>query len=789
MNEFYRSFVETARSLAAERGLQWALPCDDSGKIPKDQAWDLGALAGVVPPPFFRVTDLGFDAPSLAALNSIRERDGRPPLPAAAMPPQWRDLYQAVVLTEILIKKNKPQHALINIGRYIRLLAACVEDRDPWDITGNDVQLAYNIALGIGQSGKIAANFAMVMRVVIDGQHLADRTPLARFCIPYPTDSAREAQARVEQRRLAENSYQDVEKVRTELGQRKSSEKLPEAKAFWELIRILWTEKPQTLADHIRFAQAKIGVLTGFRVGENATIPFDWERWREYVDAQGRPAGERGGISRSLMLRHFAEKQPDDEGPEGVVLYETAQHIPQIFEQEVLDILSHTAEITRPMRERLRLQTETGRLFPEFGPDDLLPATEMYIRVSGSLPLGPDPTTQELLRTYRTAYEPAVLDELRERELRAQRFRFIRLMNRYWNYYIKQGKISARDEYGQVFPDRVDSWRDAYFRVGDVEDLVRRYMPTKLPDVEPFTLADGRKLYPYELMFLMPIRALNENRNEGLTDVNWYFASGRISNIDLSMHLGGQADNLFARYGETEEDRAHTVNTHSLRHLQNTELIRLGVADTIVNLRFNRRDHKQLKNYDHRSLAEELQDIDLPPEAAEKLGPRSQEAMRMIMANKVSGPIVEEFWRIQREHGDEAAFDYLDAEADGLHVTPYGFCLNSFTVDPCPKHLECFNGCGHLTRSDVPEERQNLETLRDRTKRAIAKIEATPPGSVGRENQLRHAREHLASIEKVLAAEPGSRPFPDGPDLFRAMEDKLGITVFDTTRKAADELA
>jgi hypothetical protein len=581
------------------------------------------------------------------------------------MPPRWRDFYQAVVLTEILVKKNKPQHALTNIGRYIRILAACVDGRDPWDITGQDVQLAYNIALGIGESGKTAANFAMVMRVVFDGQHLADRSPLARFCIPYPTDAAREAQVRVEQRRLVENSYHDVEKVRTELGQRKTSEKLPEVKAFWELIRILWTETPKTLADHIRFAQAKIGVLTGFRIGENSTIPFDWERWREYVDAQGRPAGERGGISRSLMLRHFAEKQPDDEGRDGVVLYETAQHIPEMFEKEVLDILHHIAEITRPMRERLQRQTETGRLLPEYEPNDLVAAADIYIRVSGSLPLGSDEKTLGLLQEYRSTYDPAILDALRARELARLRPGFIDLMKKYWHRHIRDGLIAVRDEAGRIMSGRI-TWRDAYFRVDDVETFIRRSMPTKLPDIEPFTLADGRKFYPYELMFLMPIRALAENLNGGLSDVNWYFASGRVGNIDLSMHFGGRTDNLFSRYGETDEDQGHTLNTHSLRHLQNTELIRLGVADTIVNLRFNRRDPKQLKNYDHRSLAEDLQDMDLPPLAAEKLGLRAQEAMRMIVANKVSGPIVEEFRRVQREHGDDAAFDYLDAEADGL---------------------------------------------------------------------------------------------------------------------------
>lgn len=781
MNEFLQSYVETAQAIAAERGLEWNLPCSNAGKVEKRHRWDLTTAAGMVPPPTHWLADLGFDASGLESLNAIRASQGLAPVEQTAMPPRWRDLFKAVVLTELLVKKNKPRHALDNVGRHIRLLAACADGCEPWEITADHVQLAYNAALGVGESGKIASNFAMVVRTVIDGQHLADRVPLARFCVPYPTESARAAQRRVDGQRERENAYQQTEGVRKELHQRKAAEKLPEVKAFWELVRIVWTETPQTFADNVRFAQAKIAVMTGFRVGENATIPYDWERWREYVDAHGRPAGELGGISRSLMLRHFAEKQDEDESAQGTVLFETAQHIPQIFEEEVLSTLRRVEEITRPMRERLKQQTETGGLLPEHNVDDLVHATEIYIWVSGSLPLGIDPDTQELLRQYRQAYDPALLATLRTRELARLRPGFINLMKKYWHRHIRDGLIAVRDKNGRMMPGRI-SWRDAYFRVGDVETFIRRAMPTKLPDVSPFTLADGAKLFPYELMFLMPVRALAENRNDGITDVGWYFTSGRISPVDLYMHLGAQKDNLFSRYGETEEDRARTLNTHSLRHLQNTELLRLGVADTIVNRRFNRSNPEHLENYDHRSLAEDLQDIDLPPGAGEKLGPRAQEAMRMIMARKVSGPIVEEFRRVQIELGDDAAFDYLDAEADGLHVTPYGFCLNSFTVDPCPKHLECFNGCRHLTRSPVPEERRNLEVLRERMRRAVAKIEQTK-GGIGRDNQLRHAQERLANIEKALTAEPGTRPFPEGRDLFRPVEEKLGATVVDRSMR------
>lgn len=46
-------------------------------------------------------------------------------------------------------------------------------------------------------------------------------------------------------------------------------------------------------------------IITGFRVGEVALLPVDWKRERIDVDSKGRLAGESGGISTSLMLRHF----------------------------------------------------------------------------------------------------------------------------------------------------------------------------------------------------------------------------------------------------------------------------------------------------------------------------------------------------------------------------------------------------------------------------------------------------------------------------------------------------
>lgn len=219
-------------------------------------------------------------------------------------------------------------------------------------------------------------------------------------------------------------------------------------------------------------------------------------------------------------------------------------------------------------------------------------------------------------------------------------------------------------------------------------------------------------------------------------------------------------------YGRTEEDRALGIKSHSFRHLQNAELFRLGVADTIITKRFNRRSVAQSYEYDHRSLAEELDQVSLPDEWELMIGEsKAATVAKMIQVGRANGPIVREFKRIQAEEGDLAALQFLSAEADGFHATPYGTCLNSFTVDPCPKHLECFTGCRHLSATNLPEHQKNIMTLYGRLKVALESAAARPEGSVGRANQIAHASVRIAGVEKLLAALPGQAPFPDGQDL------------------------
>ncbi|WP_446526860.1 hypothetical protein, partial [Photobacterium swingsii] len=155
--------------------------------------------------------------------------------------------------------------------------------------------------------------------------------------------------------------------------------------------------------------------------------------------------------------------------------------------------------------------------------------------------------------------------------------------------------------------------------------------------------------------------------------------------------------------------------------------------------------------YDHRSLAEQLDQIELPPEVEIALGEKASTVAKMIQAGKASGPMVATFLRIQANEGDEAAFAYLKTEADGFHATPYGHCLNSFTVDPCPKHLECFTGCRHLSATNLPENRAHLTRLEGKFVAALEHAQARPATTPGRDNQIAHAQVRLEGVRKLLA--------------------------------------
>jgi hypothetical protein len=121
----------------------------------------------------------------------------------------------------------------------------------------------------------------------------------------------------------------------------------------------------------------------------------------------------------------------------------------------------------------------------------------------------------------------------------------------------------------------------------------------------------------------------------------------------------------------------------------------------------------------------------------------------MIKAGKASGPIVDSFKKIQRTHGDDAALDFLKVEADGFSTQPLMAIASIASQSiPAPSIWNVSRGCRHLTATDMPKYRVHLVQLEGRFKDAVKAIESRSLKTIGRDNQLAHAKSRLEAVSR-----------------------------------------
>lgn len=759
MTPEYEAFIAAGRRLALDAGLDWNFPYDSDGAVPARHAWNLSELRKSIERP---ITRLGLVSVYRPAVEVLRSLDGEryANLQPTAMTAPWVDLYRSIVLHDQLIKRNKPANAVTNVGQAFRILAAAAFDMHPAELNAADVRLAFNAALQTGASGKRGGTLRGIISQWVDTYRLSVNVPLTPHCEPFADDLSQSQFTKLREQHQRQAEAGRRETLRSELSQRQRAERLPDERSFWELARIIFAEKPRSFSDAVRFNQYKLLLLTGMRVTELATLPADTLVRVQHLDFAGRDPRAGGGVAETIRLRHFAEKQANGEVGSGVALVEAFQHVPEIFRPFVEEAVQSTLALTAPLRETLKLQLESGRLFPDLSPHDHIPAAIMYGRLSGMIQFSSRAPRRELEAAYRADFSFEALDQIHREQVRA-------LANGVPSKNVSDYFTRAERKFGRpialsAFGGGGERGGSAYVRVSDAEAFARACLPSKLPDHRSALLADGTTITAPEFLFLYPGRALAEAKHDALVDVRRYFSVQRVSAQDIQRYLGRE---LFERYSDSSEEPFEGINPHALRHLLTTELFKHELPDAIISKHFNRTSVAQSYSYDHRSLSEHLDAVDQPSPAAAALEPKARQAWDLIRQGRVSGPLQQEFLQVQLEHGDEAAFAFLNAEARALHATPYGFCLNSFATNPCPKHLECFNGCGHLLRGNDPREQQNLSNLRDRLAMQVERLKVTPRRGPRYPHHLEHTQARLEGVTRALDAAPGGQVSPGGEDL------------------------
>ena len=288
-------------------------------------------------------------------------------------------------------------------------------------------------------------------------------------------------------------------------------------------------------------------------------------------------------------------------------------------------------------------------------------------------------------------------------------------------------------------------------------------------DVRRFKTSSGRALDTSDLLFVT-FRGIFGISKISKDQVRTLLPS------DIASALGGKPEvpSIFKRYGKLASTRDLRIKPHALRHAFTTELFRLHVPDTAITSFFGRQSVAQSYEYDHRTGFEVLDSLTLPDDASESIHAGSpEELVAKMVVGGLAGKshIALTFQKIQREQGDKVAFEYLAASSSGFHVTPYGFCVNSFSVDPCARHLKCFDGCGHFMASGREEHAISLQTLRNNLVSMRARAESCQSTSAGRSNQIKHASSLLRGVDAALSSSPNQPVFPGGADHSKPKED------------------
>lgn len=724
MNNF-KNYILEMKKLAQIKKIKWDIEVDKNGVVLSEDRWNLNEIIGNNTRPFYYLSS--FELVDKFRLNNIEN---------VIISNNWIELIKAVTIEKILIDKIKP-NSIMPIIFNLRVIAS-IATKHPYDMNPEDFFKVINNIEKI-DSLKITAIKSIV-------KHIFDIKFLSKFCPIYP--------------------YLNIKKISSstplsnQIDKRDSADKLPENKYFWELVRILYTEEPKSFFDFIRFSQLKLLVLTGLRISEITSLPLNCIKKHNVLDKKIYEKNKQyGAVSHYFSLKYFAEKL-EKENQHNILQIES-QIIPEIFELEILSIVESIEKLTLGIRSTLKNFENKNLGFY----DDYIPAYSAYLILSGNSIFleNIEYDTKELNIIQRQELSNKLI-ELQIKLLDTKEF-----THSFYTYMQRlRLKCCIYNQKKQPYLSHEKIiYRTSFFRKSDILNYIFNEKESKSPDLYSIKVNDGSVINSSDFLFLYPKRALIENRNNGLLAIDHYLSIGVTNRQALNCFISKISEStptIFEIYG-SDEFKTASLKSHSFRHLMNTELFRKGIADSLITKHFNRQSISQTYEYDHRSLAEKLDFNNISTINKDIDNSRTEVLINLINENKTRGPLISKYLEIQEEYGDDEAYLFLKTEADGFHTTPYGHCVNSFAVDPCPKHLECFSGCNHFMSTGLSKHKQNLINLRDKFKQELQIIEGFPSKGIGKLHQIDHIKKQILNIELILESDEGSLVFPAENDL------------------------
>jgi hypothetical protein len=483
---------------------------------------------------------------------------------------------------------------------------------------------------------------------------------------------------------------------------RKEAEKLPSMEALNAYA--LCTNQPINDAEEILLRTIDLLVAMGQRGNEVACIPLDCWVERPTKNAAGDLVTDSTGASvAEVGIRYFAEKQFQSR-----IHWLADQDVP-LAERAV----KRLQKLTKEAREVAQWQeSHPGRLW-SFESDRIL-------------------TDIDVLKYLGFA-------ETRNLHLNLSR----------------NGVVPVRTE-GQ-------SYARNYYRAGDIEELL---FPQVGDHVVLKEKRDGKWVTVLRTSETLSIRFDGAFRFR--RKANTYRVLPKRTTIyDINTALGaipGQ-QSIFDRRDLTEADGSRIqLTSHHPRHWRNTLYALAGMTNVQQALALGRQRLDQNPTYQHTAPMEDTaahhQFL-----AFSTLQQKMAFVHSEIRGGRIVGPITEMYKQLSDSKGIEAAEQFLTTHAQAMHITPYGGCAHDFSQAPCPKHLQCWNGCGHLHRTARSGEEEQLRQLIAQSEAALERMKQAGDNEFGADVWTANLAEKIANMKRALDMNVGSVPvtvFPKG---------------------------
>ena len=302
------------------------------------------------------------------------------------------------------------------------------------------------------------------------------------------------------------------------------------------------------------------------------------------------------------------------------------------------------------------------------------------------------------------------------------------------------------------------------YKAGDIEKVL---LESKLADKNVLIKSEKTILKTSQLLAIRFDGAFRFKRNSNTFKV--YPGKINLKEINNALGVIDSYESIFERRNLTEADGSKIrLTSHQPRHWRNTLYELAGMSNVQQALALGRQNLTQNKAYQHTTYKERTK---LHQEfiSFNSVNEKVHFLHEGIRNKSILGEITNTYHKLKKETGLNQAEDFLKTHGLAIHLTPFGGCTHDFSQSPCLKHLQCWNGCSHLHRTNTPGETERIKEQLKSSEEALAKMKKDLGDNAKNSKWIFDLKKKVENLKKASVLKLGEAKqlqlFPDGIEI------------------------